>query len=247
MIVLLLLPLLLEATETSGAGDPHGAKWSVFHSNTASMDLEASIGGSFCSLQDAKSGFCSVWTYCKKGKCECGEAPNEIIQCNVGKNLSVVDYNCVTYDENRGLFEAGSCMYTSVNITSMEAVDTPVHILPREVSSLDYFLCGKHFNRTGTLCGKCKEHHYTPAYSFDMTCVRCPNGKSNWWKFVLAVFLPLTLLYFVVFFLNLNTTSSHLYCFVQFSQLITAPALMRLLLLDVKNRPRLLIALRTLL
>ena len=245
VMVLFLLVLLHGAMGASRAGTAAvGLLNANLSNNTAAVDLKASRDYLTCSLQDAESGFCSPWAYCDKGECMCGETPNEIMRCSVGKNLSIIDYNCVTYDESSGIFEAGSCMYTSLNTTSVQRVDLPVHILPRDVSALNDFLCGKRFNRTGTLCGKCKEHHYTFAYSFDMTCVRCRNGNSNWWKFVLTVFLPLTILYFLVFFLNLNVTSTLLYNFVVYSQIISIPAVMRLLLLDVKNRPQLQIALR---
>ena len=35
-----------------------------------------------------------------------------------------------------------------------------------------------------------------------MECVRCPNRKSTWWKFVLAIF------YFIILFFNINVVSS---------------------------------------
>ena len=55
-------------------------------------------------------------------------------------------------------------------------------------------------------------------YSFDMNCVECPSGKSNWWRFVLVAFLPLTVFYFVILLFKINVTSSHLHGFVYFSQ-----------------------------
>ena len=63
------------------------------------------------------------------------------------------------------------------------------------------------------------------AYSFDMKCVECPNGRSNWWRFVLAAFLPLTLFYFIVLLFRVNVTSSHLHGFIYCSQVYAIPAL----------------------
>ena len=61
--------------------------------------------------------------------------------------------------------------------------------------------------------------------SFDMNCVKCPNGKSNWWKFVLAAFLPLTIFYFVVLMFQINITSSRLYWLVFYSQCLVTPSI----------------------
>ena len=49
-----------------------------------------------------------------------------------------------------------------------------------------------------SLCGKCKDGHYPLAYFYNMNCVEYQDGKSNWWKFVLAAFLPLTVFYLVL-------------------------------------------------
>ena len=95
--------------------------------------------------------------------------------------------------------------------------------------------CGA-FNRTGTLCGKCKDGHYPLAHSYDMNCVECPDGKSNWWKFVLAAFLPLTVFHFIVLFFKINVTSSHLHGFVLYSQGISFPAIARIVLLAFRKR-----------
>ena len=193
-----------------------------------------------CSQLDSNLNFCSPWVYCDNGECKCGEIPYDIIQCSVHtpRTLSVLNSNCVTYNEKEELFEAGSCMYTDiVDLTNVEEVDLPLYTLPRNIAALNDFLCGQHFNRTGTLCGKCKEQHYPLVHSFDLKCIRCPDRKFNWWKFVLAVFLPLTIFYVLVFFLKLNTTSSQVYGFVIYSQIISAPPMMRLFLMDVRNQP----------
>lgn len=62
------------------------------------------------------------------------------------------------------------------------------------------------------------------------SCVKCTNVKSNWWKFVLAAFLPLTMFYFIVLLFKINVTSSNLHGFVYYSQCIAIPAQMRIIL-----------------
>ena len=115
--------------------------------------------------------------------------------------------DCVTVDQSSYSTYIGQCLY-------YHGIYGYSVTLPNTPHDLEEFMCGKHFNRTGTLCGKCKDGHYPLAYSFDMNCVECPNGKSNWWKFVLAAFLPLTIFYFIVVLFKINITSSHLQGFV---------------------------------
>ena len=57
------------------------------------------------------------------------------------------------------------------------------HFMPTNISEWNRHLCGE-FNRSGTLCGWCDQDNslYTRAYSFDMTCVQCTEGKIEWLK-----------------------------------------------------------------
>ena len=80
-----------------------------------------------------------------------------------------------------------------------------------------------------------QEGLYHPlVYSFDMNCVKCPNGKSNWWKYVLAAYLPLTLFLFIVVFFEVSITS-HLNGFVFCSQTLSFPTVARILLLATRE------------
>ncbi len=60
--------------------------------------------------------------------------------------------------------------------------------------------------------------------------------KSNWWKYVLAAFLPLTIFYFFVVLFEINVTSSHLHGFVFYCQGLVASALARLMVTNFSNQ-----------
>ena len=122
--------------------------------------------------------------------------------------------------------EAGQCIY------NYNTYDGMYNDLPRNKSELNDFMCSNktELHRTGTLCGKCQDGYYPLAYSYDMTCVQCPNGKSNWWKFVLAAFLPLTMFCFVTLFFKINVVSSRFQGFLFYSQMISMPAMIRVLM-----------------
>ena len=87
-------------------------------------------------------------------------------------------------------------------------------------------------SRTGVLCGRCLPDHYPLAYSFNMNCIPCPHARWNWFRYIMAAYFPLTLFYFVIIFFKANTTSSHLYAVVYYSQLISMPYIVRLAFID---------------
>ena len=99
------------------------------------------------------------------------------------------------------------------------------------------------FHRTGLLCGDCEEGYSPFVLSYNFSCVKCPDGHKNWWKFILVGFVPLTFFYFFVVIFNINMTSSRLHGVVWFSQVITMPQFIRLLMSELN--PHLLIAAKT--
>ena len=177
-----------------------------------------------------KSAFCSPWVYCDDGECKCGGFPGNIasLQCQVGKNLSILSSKCVTYNRT---IEFGSCIY-NMGVKDLYAT------LPKNLSQLNEKMCGKLFNRTGTLCGKCKDGHYPQTYSFDMNCIQCPNGNANWWKYLLAAYLPLTAFYLLVLAFRINVaSSSFMYPFVAYAQGVTFPINSRMAFMYLGNNP----------
>ena len=143
--------------------------------------------------------------------------------------VNLLSTYCATFNTDTGYIETGECIYNEGHIH--EQLYTA---LPSNVSELNEFTCGKLFNRTGTLCGECKDGHYPLVYSFDMNCVECPNGNSNWWKFLLVAFLPLTIFFYVIFICRVNITSSALFGFVH-CQMAFDPGSIKLLLLATTN------------
>ena len=186
---------------------------------------------------DNGSDHCS-WEYCVNENCRCTKKSptRDIIHCSEKRNLSVLSCFCVTNNEDEDIIEVGNCVYNCNNIKS-DLSNSAYHVLPKSVSKLNEVMCGK-FNRNGTLCGKCRDGFSPLAYSFNMTCVKCPNGRSNWWKYVLSAFLPLTVFYFIVVFCKINATSSPLHGFIYYNQAISMPQIVRLLFLATRHRPK---------
>ena len=148
------------------------------------------------------------------------EANNNEVHCKVNTELTTLNY-CITFNRSTNLTEIGECIYvSSQNLGDKELSN---------VSRLADSICGK-FKRNGTLCGKCQDGYSPLAYSYDMKCVQCPHGASNWWKYLLAAFLPLTVFYFIIALLKINITSSYLHGFVFYAQIISNPAIFSFIL-----------------
>ncbi len=127
---------------------------------------------------------------------------------------------CVTYDEETKSTHIGTCIYNCHNNAKYNRLpDNPKKLINNSVCT--------QFHRTGLLCGDCEEGYSPFVLSYNLSCVRCPEGHKNWWKFILAGFVPLTLFYFFVVIFNINVTSSRLHGVVWFSQALSMPILIR--------------------
>ena len=189
----------------------------------------------FCNTSTSSKQCKSPWSYCVEEDCNhCNLRPDNIFMCNdsIGQ-VNLLSAYCATFNNDTGYIETGACIYNEGHIHS--TIEQVYTALPSNVSELNEFMCGKLFNRTGTLCGKCKDGHYPLVYSFDMNCVECPNGNSNWWKFLLVAFLPLTIFFYVIFFCRVNITSSALFGFVWYCQMAFDPGSIKVILLKTTN------------
>jgi hypothetical protein len=150
-----------------------------------------------------------------------------ILKC--GKQMSILTGYCVTVDEETNILEVGECMYNFITTDKSFYKSIPN-------INVTNSMCGI-LHRTGTLCGKCQDGYSPLAYSYEMKCIKCPNGKSNWWKFLLAAFLPLTIFYIIILFFKINVVSSRFQGFLFYSQMISLPAMVRLyLILNYSNK-----------
>ena len=174
------------------------------------------------------SNYCPTWFICKPDKhCQCGDSHNHVLQCNAEELTSaVLDCNCVTYDGYTKLTYVGACFYNCENNKN----DRVYKILPKSPETLTNKSVCTEFHRKGLLCGDCEEGHSPFVLSYNLSCVKCPDGHKNWWKFFLVAFVPLTFFYFFVVLFNINITSSRLHGVVWFGQALSTPALARVMM-----------------
>ena len=174
-----------------------------------------------------RGGTCPVGFYCKDGLCECGAHPGNVIHCSRETGFVLLRSYCLTFDEEAKIASAGLCLHhRNVSYFGYGYMYYQLN-MGMDGHLLNKMMCGDHMNRTGTLCGRCLPDHYPLAYSFEIYCIRCPNARWNWVRYIMAAYLPLTVFYLAVLFLKLNTTSSHLFAFVYYCQTLSLPALVR--------------------
>ena len=186
-----------------------------------------------------RSSDCPVWFFCNNNtqstlrECQCGPRyKNAAIVCNETTMMSaVVEYYCIT--EVDGTTYAGYCFY---NHRYTLAMKDSIYEIISDKKDINEFMCGR-FNRTGILCGKCKPGLSSFVLSYNLSCVECPDSHKNWWKFAMTGFVPLTFLYFIAIFFNVNITSSRLHGYVLFSQAISTPAYVRTLFVTTEDIP----------
>lgn len=166
---------------------------STYHNNTKKCVYSLNTSLLYTEIKEFNS--CLPWHYSEINQCKCGKIPNRILQCS-NDQLSVLDCFCITYNQEEDLTEAGSCFYNCNQVQYSDLSDMVYHTLPTNISELNRAMCSK-FNREGTLCGSCRENFYPLVHSFNLTCVKCPHGQSNWWKYVvymLSFHLPYSIL-----------------------------------------------------
>ena len=173
---------------------------------------------------------CPTWFTCNSSSmCQCGDMQNHAVACGEKLLMSaVLNCYCVTYDNKSRSTFLGLCFYNCDNHKKSGVV---YQQLPRNVEMLINGSVCTDFNRAGLLCGDCIDGHSPFVLSYNLSCVKCPDGNKNWWKFILAGFGPLTVFYFFVVLFNINVTSSHLHGVVWFSQTVSTPALIRFIML----------------
>ena len=207
---------------------------SIAFSSSCSQPDVAFQGG------EAVNVTCSPWTHMNSedSKCVCKKQDffDGKLQCERG-DLMVLDCYCMTYSVESETLEVGSCIENCVLNRNKSFKDRLYHkgLSPNQnFSYINDLMCRQGFNRGGRLCGKCLPNYYPQAYTYNLTCVTCPEGNLNLWKYFLFSLAPLTVFYFLVLFFKVNTTSSHLHGYIIFAQALALPQFARLVLITVE-------------
>ena len=139
------------------------------------------------------------------------------LECNKGSNSSsrlLLGY-CMTYSAGEGLF-LGNCPF----VEQFQDVQNGYIDLPDNLSELNEFMCGK-YNRQGLLCSDCREGLGPVVYSYNNhSCIHCSNHAKNMVLYMTLEILPITCLYVVLLFFQVNASNAPLHACLFFYQCI---------------------------
>ena len=162
----------------------------------------------------------------RDGKCKCGRDWNGIVQCDPEtQKLLVLDCYCITSTAD-GIAVVGNCIFNCVNSTYNIGRDKIYHGAPSDCQTL---------NREGALCGKCRGGFALPAYSYNLTCIKCDNDHQNWWLYVTYAYVPLTFFIIIILVFRISVIDPKLYMFVLVAQNIVTPMILRILVAKTAN------------
>ena len=233
MIFLTLCILRVRGFQDSSPPSPDGSRG---NNSSCSTDTPHKLPNSL----KTSGTSCPPGLFCTEGKCECGTDYPYFITCarsDTSADVSVLARYCATSDYKSNLTLVGATyIYTLLTTNSSNpkgkfAGESVFYRLPKTAEKLN--TACDNYNRTGTLCGQCLPDHYPLAYSFNMTCIPCPRVNWNWFRYIMAAYLPLTAFYVVVLFFKLNIISSHLFAVVYYCQALAMPPLMRVILIRI--------------
>ena len=170
--------------------------------------------------QCGEDKLCPPGLFCNESSCVCAKGyPRDLVKCN-GNSLLALDCVCVTLEKKTNSTFVGGCVF-KCGVPHKNALYRPLHNDPD--------LCALK-GRAGTLCGECLPDHYPLAYSFSFDCIKCDNIRWNWFRYVMAAFIPLTLFSFFILFFKINTTSGHINVVICVCQSLSIPVWSRLFL-----------------
>ena len=166
---------------------------------------------------------CSTWMHHVNDtdKCVCGVNHHHTVKCNATLNqVSVLDCYQMSFDNELEQVVVGPSIYgCNYNHHDKSQVYRPV---PMNKSQINEAMCGP-FNRSGRLCGACKDGHSPLVFSYSLNCRQCSESASrhNWAKFIAMTFIPLTVFYIFVIGIQFNVNSPWLHGFVIAAQMIS--------------------------
>ena len=141
------------------------------------------------------------------------------INCQESGPLLPFGY-CATYSENNSTksLSIANCPYLQHKYYNMT---TPDYIsLPVSLNELNDYMCGP-LNRKGPLCSECADGFGYSLSSFSYKCVNCT--LNTWYHipvYLVAQFVPTTVLYIVILVFRLSAISPPMPCFIMYAQLV---------------------------
>ena len=121
--------------------------------------------------------------------------------------------------ESPNNLKVGQCFYCPQN---NELNRSSFITLPESSDDLNEFFCGD-LNREGVTCAHCKANYSVAVNSNQLKCIPCSSDSIfySWVFYLLAEYLPLTIMLVIVIVFNISVTSGPANAFIFFAQIIS--------------------------
>ena len=153
---------------------------------------------------------CPNWFHFNEDKCRCGN----FLSCVGHQTARIIEGYCATAGGEEDKYYIGTCPYSHVDNETDR-----LHTVMPDPDILDEVMCGP-YNRTGLLCGECKDGHGPVLYQYDVKCAKCSNSLGYAVMLYIALkVIPTTLVFLCTIIFHLDVTSGPLFGYFIFWQL----------------------------
>ena len=201
--------------------------------NTITLELESSGARPYILRLEIDLQKCPPGFYFKSpsnisdeiGTCDCyPESFQNTLNCSTLNYRAQIPWNYWIGEDPTGFRDGKLVMGLLPNLYSEQYFKGATFcLLPNSYDELDEAVCGVR-NRTGPLCGRCKDGYSTAVNSYDYVCTRCDNTTNlvkNIFLFLIFAYVPYILLIIGIIFFNLKLTSSAVTGFILYAQMIS--------------------------
>ena len=142
-----------------------------------------------------------------------------ILYCLEDSNAAVIDTGLWTgYIGEK--FATADCVTSLCDYHNSNSTKNGGHILPLNYSLLNGHVCASH--RNGVLCGSCITGYTTYLHSPSYHCGESTHCQYGPLLYIVSEIIPVTGIFLVILFFNINLTSGALYSFIFYSQVVNS-------------------------
>lgn len=170
------------------------------------------------SLNDGSEDICRPWFVydTTRNECVCSDKGNGHVKCT--ENGALLRFgSCMTYEkENKTV--VGRCQYFVLYAAELNVSEQRYFELPDNLADLNDYVCGP-MNRRGLICSECIDGFGPSLTSIGYHCTDCNDAWYGIPLFLFLEFVPVTILYLIIFFFRISLTSAPMTSFILYSQL----------------------------
>ena len=138
-----------------------------------------------------------------------------VLHCIEGKNAVITTGVWAGYEDT---FLTADCSTSLCDYHNSQSTSYGEHILPLSYNLLSDHVCAPH--RTGVLCGSCIKGYSTYLHSPNYLCGESTHCIYGPLLYIVSEIIPVTAIFLLILFLNINLTSGSVYSFIFFSQIV---------------------------